>query len=269
MNINPHKNEESLFFAVYPEVSKWLSPEEKGSLTQVSKLWREVVKVGSVPALLKLPGKNAQSPLASFFLKLFPYLDECSCIHAPEARRDFITDQMLMQIGPNVLASKEIVVQSLGCGGCLRELILSIHLHDAGVKKLHLILLDPVAGIVINNWVPRNKFSCQKKPAPKKTRKSLRQFFKLFLPRLQVAIDWHLSTTEHYLQCHPNPIKPDILLMVDIDIGYNLKESFDALQKVGVIADQTLIGWTQTGILENASPRSFVKHFREITHIKE
>ncbi|MCC5831826.1 MAG: hypothetical protein JJU12_02140 [Chlamydiales bacterium] len=46
MSVQSQQREELLFLAAYPEISRHLSPEEKGHLAQVNKLWRDVVKEG-------------------------------------------------------------------------------------------------------------------------------------------------------------------------------------------------------------------------------
>lgn len=268
-SIQSKKSESLLFLAVYPEVSKGLSPEDKARLAQVSRLWRMVVKEGSIPALLKHPEKNCTSPLAPFFLEHFPYLEECSCVHATEKKRDEMTQQLVNSVGPNTGASKVFVLQSVGCGGCLRELILSIYLHDAGVQCLHMILIDPARGIMINNWMTPQKLACQKKPNPGKTMNSLARFFQLFLPRFHVHFEWHCSSVKEYVSSRINLLKPDILLLVDIDCFSHLEQSFDSLRKAGALADSTLIGWTQTGIVTNSQPQSFVKPVSDIKSIKE
>ncbi|MCC5831827.1 MAG: hypothetical protein JJU12_02145 [Chlamydiales bacterium] len=121
----------------------------------------------------------------------------------------------------------------------------------------------------MSNWVSPQKINSVKRPKPLQTMESLNRFFQLFLPRLQVKCEWHFSNAKKYTSKNPSSLKPDILLLVDIDAEESLDSNFKALRKADAIADQTLVGWTRNSLAKNREPTAFVKPARLIHDIKQ
>lgn len=216
------------------------------------------------------PTLTHESPLAPFFNSHFSQLFECVCLHATMEQRDEIIQEIIKKIPPPKTQYHTIHLQSVGFGGGLRELVLTVHVYMLGYRDVVWQLIDPGGSSVYSNWISKEKLKSKKITKPAKTIADLKKFLAIYLPLLEFEMEYNPTVSSYLQKRKLYSFKPDVLLMIDIDFEDILNQSFHSLSDAKALKKETIIGWTQhRSITQGSTSTSHVKSYQEKEEIKK